>query len=209
MQTSKGLGPLLEIAWIYDLFQNLVGGKRARKWIAQNIWKCNRGEKVVDIGCGTGDILNYLPDDIEYVGFDKNETYIQYARKKFGNRGKFLVGTPGDYLKSIDNELNMADLVLCNYILHHLNANEVLDVFKLSKNIMAPKGRLVCIEPTFLIKQSKISKWLLSQDRGQFIRSEQVWKEITGKVFDTFSTSVVTGLIRIPYIHIIIEWEHY
>ncbi|GBE17357.1 hypothetical protein BMS3Abin15_01199 [bacterium BMS3Abin15] len=205
MQNNNGLKEALKTPWIYDLFQSFVGEKRARKWIARNIWKCNSGENIVDIGCGTGLILNYLPDDIQYTGFDKNENYIQFARKKFGDRGRFLVGTPSDYLKSGESELNMADIVLCNGLLHHLKDKEVLEVFKLSNRIMAHSGRLVCIEPSFLAKQSTISKWLLSQDRGGFVRSEKEWKEITGKVFSSFSTSIVTGLLRIPYIHIIIE----
>jgi len=47
------------------------------------------GDKILDIGCGTADILEYLPN-VEYLGFDMNNRYIQFALQKYGNRGKFF-----------------------------------------------------------------------------------------------------------------------
>jgi len=45
----------------------------------------------------------------------------------------------------------------------------------------------------------------VSMDRGNYVRSEQEWKNLIAKAFDSYSTNVLTGLIRIPYTHIIIE----
>lgn len=205
MQDDSFLKSVLTIPWAYELFQNILGARGGKRWLAKKYWRLNGKEKVVDIGCGPGSILDYLPKDIEYVGFDISESCIREARRRFGERGLFIVGAARDFLPEADIRLCDADLVMCNGVLHHLDDSEVIEVLELSKRILKPNGRLVCIEPTFLILQGWFSKWLISRDRGRNVRYEQQWKEIISKVFDFFSTNIVTGLIRIPYIHIIIE----
>ena len=134
-QDDTGLKGLLTISRVYDFVQNLLGGAKARRWIARNIWKVSGGEKVVDIGCGPGSSLKYLPDEIEYLGFDVSEDYIEAARESFPGRGTFLVGTALDFLD--ETRLADADLVLCNGLLHHLPDDEVMAVFESSKRISA------------------------------------------------------------------------
>jgi predicted SAM-dependent methyltransferase len=98
-----------------------------------------------------------------------------------------------------------ADLVLCNGVLHHLDDQETLDVFKLAKSILAPGGRFVSYEPVFLAHQDRISKWIMRRDRGQHVRREREWRALAGSVFQDFDTDIATNLIRIPYTYIIFE----
>jgi ubiquinone/menaquinone biosynthesis C-methylase UbiE len=205
VQDDSGLKRVLTISKLYDLFQNLIGGEKARKWVAKEIWKLRGGEKVVDMGCGPGSSLDYLPENIDYWGIDLSETYIETARKQYPTRGNFLVGTAADFINSSDTRLDKTDLILCNGLLHHLCDEEAVEVLELSKRILKPGGRLVCLEATFLVHQTWLSKWIISKDRGRYIRSEREWKKLIGKVFNSYSTDVVTGLIRIPYTHLIIE----
>ena len=51
-QDDTGLKGLFTISRVYDFVQNLLGGVKARRWIARNIWKVSGGEKVVDIVVG-------------------------------------------------------------------------------------------------------------------------------------------------------------
>jgi len=51
----------------------------------------NPGDKVIDIGCGSAEVLRYLPD-VDYIGIDINPDYIAFARRTYGNKGTFLVG---------------------------------------------------------------------------------------------------------------------
>ena len=205
-QDDSGIKSLLTISWVYDFFQNsLLGGDNARKWLATNVWKAKSGDAIVDIGCGSGIILEYLPPDIEYLGIDVSENYIRSARKKFSGRGTFFLGTASDLVDRDNSHFGSADLVLCTGLLHHLPDGEALEVLELSKRIMKPQGRLVCLEATFLARQTRLSRWIVSTDRGRHVRSEQEWKNLIGQAFESYSTSVLTGLLRIPYTHIIIE----
>ena len=60
MQDNSGLKGFLSIFWIYEQFQNLVGARYARKWLAEKYWRLNGGERVIDIGCGPGVIMDQL-----------------------------------------------------------------------------------------------------------------------------------------------------
>lgn len=205
-QDDGGLKKLLAFSRLYEFFQNhLLGGKKARRWLAKNIWKLKGGETVVDLGCGSGTVLEYMPPDIDYVGVDISESYIRAARKKFSERGRFFLGNVSDFLNQQDLPIRTADVVLSNGLLHHLPDDEVIEVLEHTKRIMKPHGRLVCLEAAYLAHQTRLSKWIVSTDRGRFVRSEQEWKELLSRAFNNYSTWILTGLIRIPYTHIVIE----
>ncbi len=205
MQDDSGLRKPLKDSFIYTFFQNLMGAEKARRWVADNIWKLRGGERVVDLGCGPGDMLDYLPNDVAYWGFDISETYITMARQKFGDKGKFVVGNATDFLNQYNDLINTIDLINCFGLLHHVDDNEAIKILEVARRLLGPQGRMICLEPVFLVKQSRISKWFISQDRGRNVRQEQAWKELVAEVFDVFSTRVVTGLNNIFYTHIIIE----
>ena len=205
VESTSSLKRVLTVSNIYDFFQTVIGGHQARKWIASEVWRLTGGEKVVDIGCGPGSSLDYLPADIVYCGIDISQTYIESARKKYGERGRFFVGSAADFPEGARNELHHADVVLSNGVLHHLSDEEAVQMLDLAKNILKPGGRLICVEPTYLLHQTFFSKWIISQDRGMYIRSEKEWKGFIEKAFDSWKTNVVTGLLRIPYTHLIIE----
>ena len=205
-QDDSGLKKLLTFSRFYELFQeSLLGGKNARKWLAKNVWKARSGETIIDIGCGPGTILEYLPPEVSYWGVDISENYIRSARRKLSGKGTFFLGTARDFLNHDDSHLNSADLVLCNGLLHHLSDDEAIEVLKLSRLLMKPNGRVVCLEGVFLARQTRLSRWIVSRDRGRHVRSEQEWKNLMAQVFDSSSTSILTGLLRIPYTHITIE----
>ena len=205
-EDHSGLKRLLANSRIYESFQNeLLGGKRARKWLADHFWKLKGRESVIDIGCGPGIVLDYLPRDINYCGIDISETYIRMARAKFSSRGTFFLGTARDLLAHDPSRLASADLVLCNGLLHHLSDGEALEVLSLSRRLLKPSGRLFCIEAVFLANQTHLSRWFVARDRGRHVRSEHEWKLLIEQVFESYSTSILTGLLRIPYTHIVIE----
>jgi len=205
VQDDSGIRRVLASGGIYDAVQAIAGANRARRWLAERYWRVSARMNIVDIGCGTGDVLEYLPATVRYAGFDVSDEYIAHARSRYGGRGAFFVGTAGDFLIARPNEMTSADLVLCNGLLHHLDDAESQEVLTLAKRILAPDGRLVCFEPTFVANHPRVSRWLMSQDRGKNVRTDAEWRVLAESVFENVQTEIVVGLYRIPYMHIVIE----
>ena len=65
---------------VYRLFSTMVGQGSARKIYVSDYIKPQPGDRILDIGCGPGDIVEYLPDNAEYLGFDMSPIYIDAAR---------------------------------------------------------------------------------------------------------------------------------
>lgn len=205
MQDNGGLKSLLNFSWCYRLLQFMISRKDTASWFINDVWGISSGEKVVDLGCGPASIFESLPDDIDYYGVDFCENYIQSANQKYGNNGTFICSSATDIgLKDIKS-LKDADVVICHGLLHHLDDRGVESVLDTANKILKRNGRMVCFEPCFLKRQGRVSEWLMRKDRGQNVRTEQEWKSLVSSSELVFKTSVITGLNRIPWIHIIIE----
>ena len=90
-QIITGLRAVLSHPWIYDVFQNIMGARSARQSFSTTYIRASPGSRLLDIGCGTAWILEYLPENIAYWGYDINPVYIAAARAKFGKRGSLHV----------------------------------------------------------------------------------------------------------------------
>lgn len=176
-----------------------------RRWLAREYWRVRPGQHVIDIGCGPGGVLDALPEGVRYVGIDISESYIRSAQRKYGQRAEFIAGDAGKLQGSCDPRLCNADLILCTGLLHHLDDSEAKALFVFARGALAPGGRLICLEPTFLVHQSGFSRWLMSKDRGGNVRSELEWRDLARDVFPRCDSVIATHLYRIPYIHIVIE----
>jgi SAM-dependent methyltransferase len=74
-----------------QLFPASIGGNRLRRWFIDTHVRAKARDTIIDIGCGPGEILPWLPP-VEYIGFDVNGSYIAAAQHKYGDRGTFVVG---------------------------------------------------------------------------------------------------------------------
>ena len=82
------LRTLLEFPFVWNSFEKIIGGSRAKRKFVKNFIIPFEGASILDIGCGTGEIINYMPEDINYVGFDLSNKYIDYAKNKHGKQKK-------------------------------------------------------------------------------------------------------------------------
>lgn len=79
-----------------------------------------KGMNVLDVGCGAGHYLASLrkrvDTGVDYTGVDATESYINLARKAFGESAKF---TQGD-IEGLPFKDASFDIVMCNNVLMHL-----------------------------------------------------------------------------------------
>jgi ubiquinone/menaquinone biosynthesis C-methylase UbiE len=55
---------------IYDAFQSLLGAPECHERFIRGMVHPRSGERILDVGCGTGASVRYLPADIGYVEID-------------------------------------------------------------------------------------------------------------------------------------------
>ena len=161
------LRTLLEFPFVWNSFEKIIGGSRAKRKFVKNFIIPFEGASILDIGCGTGEIINYMPEDINYVGFDLSNKYIDYAKNKHGNKGDFYCENITNNISSIQK--NTFDFVIALGIIHHLNDNDALILIEKAKNYLKPGGVFMTMDPVYVKNQSKISKFLIDNDRGDYV----------------------------------------
>ena len=77
-----GIKSLLALPLGYRMLHGIFGTHRMRRHYVDEFVKPEPASRVVDIGCGTADILNYLPA-VDYFGVDYNAHYIEHNRRRF------------------------------------------------------------------------------------------------------------------------------
>jgi cyclopropane fatty-acyl-phospholipid synthase-like methyltransferase len=200
-ETSRGARGLLSRAAGYRLFGTLIGAPAVRALLIDEYARVQAGERVLDIGCGPGTIVPFLPR-VEYLGFDASEPYVMAARTRYGDRGTFVCGRVG--VQNISRE-SYYDVVLAIGILHHLDDGEADELFRLARRALRPGGRLITFDGCYVDGQSRLARWIISKDRGQNIRTKEAYLARAARVFAQVAAHVRHDLLRIPYTHIILE----
>ena len=190
--------------------------------------------RLLDVGCGTGDVLEYLPQ-VKYTGVDISKVYVASARRRYPDRGTFLVGDR-ESLRDIASLLGPAqalprrvsrqslagtptrrttgalvhivnakfDTILAIGVLHHLDDEQVQALFRAAGSMLAAGGRIATIDPVFVFSQSQIARWIISKDRGRYVRLGDEYRLLATPYFDTIESYRRDDLYRIPYSHSIL-----
>ena len=200
-QITTGLRAVLSHPWIYDAFQNIMGARSVRRSFSTTFIRAYPGCRLLDIGCGTAWILEYLPGNIDYWGYDINPKYIAAARAKFGKRGTFAC--------RLFEESELAgilpfDIVIAAGLIHHLDDDTARNVIHLARLALRPGGRFVSFDPVFAASQNPIARFIVSRDRGQHVRDVDGYLALARHEFH-----LVEGMVRhriwIPYNHWFME----
>lgn len=201
MQITTGLRAILSTSFVYDLLQNIMGASRIRSELVDEFIRPAQGMRILDIGCGTGQILENLPNYVEYVGFDVSQEYIDAAKNKYGHRALFKL--KHITLQDLDI-LPKFDIVLIFGVLHHLDDDQARKIISIAYEALNYGGKLITIDPCFVNNQNKIAKLLISYDRGQNVRRKDDYLKIFDKQFSSTQASI-RNRKWIPYTHIISE----
>jgi SAM-dependent methyltransferase len=203
-EIREGIRGILARPAVYDLFQGLVGAYGWRAKVVKELIspRIKAGTRVMDIGCGTCDILRHLPENIDYHGYDRNGAYIESARRRFaGRRAIFECRSVGD-----DDALGIPafDVVLAFGLMHHLEDGEVSSLLRTAKKLLVPGGVLFLLDPVFTAEQSGLAKFIISKDRGRNVRTADAYLSLCDREFDHVKRQIDDRPLLIPYTGIVI-----
>jgi hypothetical protein len=74
-QRIHGLWSILYLPQVYNAFTSVVGAESVMKLLAERFARPRPEDRILDVGCGTARILQYLPV-ARYLGIDNNSRYI-------------------------------------------------------------------------------------------------------------------------------------
>jgi len=200
-QITTGLRAILSHPHVYMALQIFMGAQRGRKEFADEFIRPQAGDKVLDVGCGTADIVDFLPN-VEYWGFDISAAYIKAAQIRFGARGHFIH-------RQLNEEelahLPNFDMVLALGLVHHLDDKMAMELLRLAYTALRPGGRLLTIDPCIMPDQNPIARFLVKHDRGQNVRGLDGYLTIAAPIFKEFRGVVRHHRWIVPYTHCIME----
>jgi len=200
-QVTSGIRKILSHPFVYDGLQLMLGAKRLRQVYVSSYIKPDKQSRVLDIGCGTSEILEFLPTSVDYHGYDLSPTYIYAAEKRYGGRGTWHCDSVMDL--QLD-DFGAFDIVMANGVLHHLEDREAQKLSEVAFRALKSKGRLITIDPCFDDGQNPIARFLISRDRGQNVRDAEGYVALIKPHFDSVELFTRHDLLRVPYTHAIV-----
>jgi SAM-dependent methyltransferase len=183
----------------FQAFQALIGAPNCHRRFLEEHVRLRAGDLVLDIGCGTGNSLEFLGSQIRYTGIDINGEYIEYAKRKYHDRGTFQVADITTSEFACDGGF---DAVFSFGVLHHLPDVAARRLVANAMRALKPGGAFLSIDPCLAPDQSPVARFLVSNDRGRYVRSELGYRAL----FDGFRieyVSVVSDMLRVPYTQVI------
>ena len=191
---------------IYNLIQSSVGSKRMwRKFVEQSVKLTHQIQWTstdlwLDLGCGTAEILNHIPQNIPYLGIDSNPKYIDFAKKKYSHRPhcQFVCADWNSTEWRSNIEHKKIKIITLLGLLHHLQDDAAHTVLQLSVELLQPKGTLITLDGCKESGASLLEQMFYGIDRGQYVRSSVELCRLFPKEFKPNIESY-TNWLRVPY----------
>lgn len=200
---QRYLDPRRVLSWpaAYRFLQNVVGGEQVWRAYIADVVGIQGGERLLDLGCGPGHIVPWLPD-VDYHGLDIDPNYIAEGRSRFGGRAHF-------YCRRIEadaaKDLGLFDVVVATGVLHHLDDQTAAKLFACAASALRPGGYLVTCDGVKSERANPLANLLVSLDRGQHVRVRQEYLTLASQTFANVDISVRHDLSRVPYVHCVMR----
>lgn len=135
----------------YDLLMKTItlGREKSLRQVELDIVKINAGDKVLEIGCGTGTLSLLAKDRTgnsgKVSGIDAAPEMIQKAKMKANRQNKNVDFQVADII-NIPYDNNMFDVVMCSFMIFHISSEKrekgFRDIFRVLKN----NGTIVIVD---------------------------------------------------------------
>jgi cyclopropane fatty-acyl-phospholipid synthase-like methyltransferase len=196
---------VLELNFIYDFYQNVVGGVNYRNSYVQEILEHNgESSNILDLGSGTSEIVEVFSEKHNYIGLDYSSEYLAKAKKRENNCSSFQVfkydlsksGWSEIVRNNVEKKKSIDAIALG--LLHHLDDQSATTLLKEVHDTIQENGSVYSVDPIITKDTTQIAKWFAKNDRGRFVRSEKdLLKLFTANGFE-LEINIKRNQFRIP-----------
>ncbi len=179
-------GNVIHWANRYDLFVQFMAlgqaGRLRRKTI--EFAQIAPGERVLDVGCGTGDLTLLAKKRAgsagQICGLDAAPEMIEVARRKAARQRAevdFRVGV----IEQLPYPDNSFDVVLSSLMMHHLPADLKPRALAEIRRVLRPNGRLVIVDFRGLLEQQGVVA-VVKQAGYTQVETRSLWFNVLGLI---------------------------
>lgn len=173
----------------------------ARRFYAKIISRITpKGGKILEIGCGFGDLLRFLEEDFETIGTDVSADAIKEARKNL-KKTRLEVLSAEEIGKL---GINTFDTIIASHTLEHLK--EPKGVIKLVSKLLKTKGIFFVVipNPDSVGRKLKGKNWIGYRDKTHIsLYTPKQWINLLQKSGFIIRKTFGDGLWDSPYIPIV------
>ncbi len=147
---ERGFLPGMRRTWLlplYDPLNRLLGVRRIHRRLLDRAG-LRPGQRVLEIGCGTGDLLlaaKRAQPEAAVVGLDPDLAALARAHRKARRRG-LAVQLDRGYADELPYADDSVDVVLSSFMLHHLPAGEREQAMREVLRVLRPGGALHLVD---------------------------------------------------------------
>ncbi len=155
------------VASNYDLMNDLMSFGSHRLWKKEliNLMNIQKNETIVDVGSGTGDLINLilkLKKNNSIYAVDLNSEMLKYSEKRHKNKNITFLRANAEKLPFNNNSI---DKYIISFCLR--NVTNIDNTLKESYRILKPGGVFYCLE--FSSPESNLIKQLYNQYKKKII----------------------------------------
>jgi len=188
----------LELGWIYELLQRHIGSADVRRYFAKHYVQANADTDILDLGCGPGTMLGFLPKPKSYLGLDSNPRYIQAGAGRHGPLYEFRVA---DISAALPAGSQRFDIAIAMGVLHHLPDEVAIGFLRNAFAALRPQGRLITLDGAYRYGQPFLARLLNRLDRGDFVRTDAAYEALARSVFSEVRVFDYCGRLIVPVSH--------
>jgi ubiquinone/menaquinone biosynthesis C-methylase UbiE len=146
---------------VYDLALEILGFGRSFKAAVANLADVKPGQAVLDLGCGTGTLLQALlarRPDARFTGLDPDPRVLTMAHRRLQHSALSAELVAG-YAQNLPFPDAAFDLVVSTLTFHHLPDPAKVATLREVRRVLAPHGRFLLVD--FGMPDTRIAQVLL------------------------------------------------
>ena len=172
---------------VYDCIQGIVDTKRVYSRLVRHVPQAPPDSYVLDLGGGTGTILQHWPLDCRYICLDLERQKLTAFLRKAPNN--MAVQADATLLPLASASV---DTVVCTLVSHHLDEEVLHRAVQQCWRVLKPGG-LFLFADAVRRPDRWVSRLMWSLDRGAYPHDMDCLRKALSKGFETLQVEQFTG----------------